>query len=422
MHLLISRIIEHGSCKLYKISKDKKEYKRLKRTLSHENKLSSLSEDLVNDCLMGEALNKLSGHHEVYIVHDPSDIRKPHSSKTEKLGKVRDLNNKIINGYSSHNIVAITPSNKSVHLLLHELYSNKDIRFLKAEFVKKIKEGKDFPEKEESLKRHALKGWFNKKTITDVALRKTSKAIKERYPEIKVTHILDREFDDDEYFSLISLLGDDFVIRSKKSRTLADIEGKKSRLITSVFEHKKTVSIQKIRLKKKVYQDATLVLEWEEYRNHTAVKITFCDRNDIPIFTDPMLLITNKSVKTAEDAQLIYQIYLKRSRIECVFKFLKEGLGWEEMQIQDFQSIQNLLSICFFVAAYLYEIKEQETHDDYAILLAKLGGGKGVVSRHYIVKGIQMIMAKYRVDRILKEQKPSAVTIEQILSLAGVWS
>ena len=47
-------------------------------------------------------------------------------------------------------------------------------------------------------------------------------------------------------------------------------------------------------------------------------------------------------IKTAEDANLVYQIYLKRSRIECVFKFLKEGMGWEEIQIQDFQSIQNL--------------------------------------------------------------------------------
>ena len=51
-----------------------------------------------------------------------------------------------------------------------------------------------------------------------------------------------------------------------------------------------------------------------------------------------------------------------------MFKFLKDGMGWEDIQIQDFQGIQNLLSICFFLAAYLYEIKEQEVHDDFIIL------------------------------------------------------
>ena len=89
-----------------------------------------------------------------------------------------------------------------------------------------------------------------------------------------------------------------------------------------------------------------------------------------------MLLITNKSVTTEEQALLIYQIYLKRSRIETVFKFLKEGLGWEDMQLRNFLGIQRLLSFCFFIAAYLYKIGDQEAHDDYVILLARLGGGK----------------------------------------------
>jgi hypothetical protein len=42
-----------GSCKLFKITENKNEYKRLKRTLSKENKLGYLDETLVNDTLMG---------------------------------------------------------------------------------------------------------------------------------------------------------------------------------------------------------------------------------------------------------------------------------------------------------------------------------------------------------------------------------
>jgi hypothetical protein len=95
-------------------------------------------------------------------------------------------------------------------------------------------------------------------------------------------------------------------------------------------------------------------------------------------------------------------------------------MGWEDIQIQDFQSIQNLLSICFFLAAYLYDIKEQEVHDDFIILLAKIGGGKGIVSRHYIFEGIQQIMNKHRISRILEEEKVSQQTMEDIYTFGGV--
>jgi hypothetical protein len=396
----------------------------LKRTLSKENKIGHLDEGLINDVLMGEALNKLSSEETVYLLHDPSDIRKPHSSKTEDLGKVLDLNHRIINGYSSYNVIAVTPQNKTVQLLSHQLYSNKAPKFLKAEFIKKLKEDKEFPEKESVLKQYESGDWFNKKTLAKTTIQKTSQAFKASHSRVKITHVLDREFDDEEYFSFITELNDDFVIRAKKSRTELgeeDSKQKKIKLIAGDFKNQHTIAIQKIRLNKQVYQDVTLEIAWKPYGDYAAVKLTLKDRHHKNIYANPMLLITNKTINTAEEAHLIYQIYLKRSRIECVFKFLKEGLGWEEIQMKDFQSIQNLLSICFFIAAYLYEIKEQEVHDDYVILLAKLGGGKGVVSRHYILKGIHMIMAKIRVDRILKEEKASQENILKMLSMAGVW-
>ena len=162
-----------------------------------------------------------------------------------------------------------------------------------------------------------------------------------------------------------------------------------------------------------------MLIEWQEYLDYRAVKITAKNREGKEIFTNPMLLITNKFVTTDEQALLIYQIYLKRSRIETVFKFLKEGLGWEGMQLRNFLSVQKLLSFCFFIAAYLYKIGDQEVDDDYAILLARLGGGKGVVSKHYILQGIKALLSKYRVDRFFEEYKPSKDTIENMISASG---
>jgi hypothetical protein len=208
----------------------------------------------------------------------------------------------------------------------------------------------------------------------------------------------------------------------KKSRSvdnITDSRVKKTRLIDSNFSNQSIHKLQKVRFKKTCYQDATLLIEWKEYFDYTAVKITAKSRDGQEIFTNPMLLITNKSVTTVEQALSIYQIYMKRSRIETVFKFLKEGLGWEEIQVRNFLGIQRLLSFCFFIAAYLYKVGDQEVHDDYVILLARLGGGKGVVSKHYILQGIKALLSKYRVDIFFKEYNPSEDTIENMFSISG---
>ena len=64
---------------------------------------------------------------------------------------------------------------------------------------------------------------------------------------------MDREFDDDEYFSNISLQGDDFVIRAKKSRSvdnITDSKVRKTRLIDSSFSNRYIHKLQKVRFKK----------------------------------------------------------------------------------------------------------------------------------------------------------------------------
>ncbi len=40
-----------------------------------------------------------------------------------------------------------------------------------------------------------------------------------------------------------------------------------------------------------------------------------------------MLLITNREVKTFEDAKAVYYAYIQRFKIEIVFRFLKQRLG-----------------------------------------------------------------------------------------------
>ena len=110
----------------------------------------------------------------------------------------------------------------------------------------------------------------------------------------------------------------------------------------------------------------------------------------------------------------VYREYLKRSKIEYVFKFLKDGLGWEDMQIQDFKSIENIVSLAFYAAAYLYEIGEEYAHDDYAVMLADLGDGKGKVTRHFILQGIHVVMNYCKFELYRKKNKISDESVEKL--------
>jgi|TARA_B100001105_G_C22375988_1_gene437251 hypothetical protein len=415
-------MLGHGSCKLFKISESKKEFEKLCRTLTGENKKADISPELINKSLMEEVNSQLSSDEEVYLIHDPSDIRKPYSKELGSLGKVRDLKGNIINGYSSYNVVAITPNDKSVHLLSHRSYSNKDAKFLKSEHIKKLNEKKDFDGIETAQKLYESGDYFNKKILAREEISRVSTELKAVNSTIKITHILDREFDDDDYYTLIhSKLNDSFVVRVKKSRVLEerDNKGKSIKLITSDFAESYQIPVKKIQFKDKVYQDAVIHIAWREFNGYKVTRVTIKNRKGNEIFKEPMLLITNKTIDSGEDAYGIYLIYLKRSKIEYVFRFLKDGLGWEEIQIRDFNGIQNLLSLCFYVSAYLYEIGEEIAYDDFAILLAEIGGGKGKVTRHYIFEGIKMLLGKIRIERIFEERKISKEAQERLKCLAG---
>lgn len=376
------------------------------RTLSGKNKDSTISVDITNESLLEKAYEKLKSEDEVTLIHDPSDIRKPHSKDAEDLGKVRDLKGRIINGYSTHNIIALPSKAKEVILLSNKTYSNKSNEFLSQENIKKIEDGKEFEGRAEAQKLYDCGKYFNKKTLSKDEITASSTGLKKENSGLRITHVLDREFDDNDYIHLISNnLKDDFVIRSKKTRTLneKDDGGKKIKLIESDFVHHGDLPFQKLQIKNKVIQDGKIRLEWRPYNDIAAVKVTIIDRKGNNVFDDSMLLLTNKIVSNLTEAYAVYKKYLQRSKIEYVFKFLKEGLGWEEMQIKDFQAIKNLLSLCFYVAAYLYEIGDETAHDDYAVILADLGGGKGKVTRHFILEGIKILCSHYKYEVYIKK-------------------
>ena len=68
---------------------------------------------------------------------------------------------------------------------------------------------------------------------------------------------------------------------------------------------------------------------------------------------------------------------------------------------------KTLIAIGFFIASYLYKISEGELDEDISTFLSEIGGGKGVVSRHFIWEGIRNLLIKYKVDEVFRKRKPN---------------
>jgi len=227
--------------------------------------------------------------------------------------------------------------------------------------------------------------------------------------------VIDRGSDDNELFTFISQLNDQFVIRLKSSRLSSDGD----KLVKKCFKHKKTRYFDKIQIKNKVYQNASCVVEYGEWLNgYSVVRVQLFNREGKALFKVPMLLITNKEVDTPEQGSNVYAVYLKRSKIEGVFKFLKNVLGWEESQIREFSAIKTLLTFCYFVAGYFYEIESELIHNETIQFLAYLGNGKGKVTRFYILRGLNKWINKTIVDEAIKEFNITPEQMEEIAKLA----
>ena len=151
---------------------------------------------------------------------------------------------------------------------------------------------------------------------------------------------------------------------------------------------------------------------------YNIVKVELFDKEGSTIFKQPMLLITNKAVTSPALALQIYNIYRMRSKIESVFRFLKDVLGWESFNIQSFTAIKNLLTLCFFIAGYFYEIESALTQNKMIEHIAYLGGGKGEITRYFVLEGFQILAHKILVDDYIEEKQITENELQEMYKVA----
>lgn len=374
---------------------------------------NSINFEQLNVSLLADKAESFKGRPYVVVVHDGSDIRKPESEKQEALGWVKDLAGKWIRGYGSFNSVVVDVPTAKLELLRCTPYSTGDPVFVSKQERKDYEQGqiKDSARRKQIEALLESKQAYNLESITRDHISSVHQAIKALTPDCLIIHVLDRGFDDESLFNYITDLGDYFVIRMRKHRK--DEEGEKLMLKDLKAEMVKVYD--KVVFNEKTYLQAQGRFQWGDWKGYGISRVSFHTKSGQAIFKEPLLLVSNLEIKGMLMALLIFELYMHRAKIESVFRFLKQVLGWEEFLVRDWQTIKNLITFGFYIGGFFFEIEHELTKDPTIQWVALLGGGKGKVTRGFVMKGLAKLLIVESVSRFRKENNISDEQVQDIL-------
>jgi hypothetical protein len=393
-----------------------------------------LDDKKISKALINNSVEKLKGNKRLYIFSDHSDIRKQYSKKLENLGKVRDLNGNIINGYTTLGSVTLDENKRELTLSNISVQSNKEPNFITKQELKDYENSKikNTQRVKEIAKLIEDDNYHNTSTLLYQHLQDQSIAYKAANADVSICHVHDRGCDSAEYLEFITgTLHDDVVVRAKKSRNSnqTEINPKtkrkvKVKLIESEFAYKKVYLIDNLTLKGRHYSQVKCHIDWDtttiNEKDYSVVRVALIKRDGKPIHKEPMLLISTLKIANYLDAKEIYHIYLHRAKIEGVFKFLKDTLGWEEYQVRDWESIKNIIAICFFIGGYFYEIHSELTENKTVQMICNLARNKGKITHHFFLEGLKLLLFAKHVEDFKKENDISDEMFRQMQAYAGI--
>lgn len=435
---MVQLIIQLRHLNLYSMVEAKKEFDVFKG-LVNGKQVSTLSSNNIIDCVQKRSLSQLGDSQTLrYVLHDGCDIRKPNSKELEHIGQVMSLSKQVINGYKTMNSVVVDIDNQGVSLLCHELYSNKMPNYIGQTTLNNAQAVSQLSEVHQQML--IDKTYINTLVLFRRNLKSSSELLKSTNSDLQVGHVFDREFDDDANFEYIdSELKDVFVARLKANRlshqtfSTSTPTGKISKrlvhykLIDKIFANSSLYAIDKILIKGVKYQNVQARIEWEtleigqkdNQKSYNVVRITLL-KDGKPLFAQPMLLLTNNKVQSAEAAKSVYMAYLLRSKIEVVFKFLKQNLGWEAFQVRDFNSIKNLLALAFFLIGYFPELENELKDHPMTIHLCQLAKSKGKKTLYFLLNGLEMLTNFQQVSVWMQQNDITKEQIDQFLQEIGL--
>lgn len=372
------------------LSKAKDGAQRVIRLATGEStQRSDLDADQVVDALCERGVEYLgeSESDELWLIADPSDLRKPYAQEMPDLMQVRDLDGKLVPGYRTLNVLGMTPGRRGI--LYHRLFSSV---------------AEDFLSEPMEVQR---------------GLKKVSQAVRPLKERMAVSWIVDRGFDDVAVWRTIWEQDEHLVCRISHTERLIAYQAVNGQWlegdIAAAREHLRPLAraetemvVRRGRQKKKRRQKVTTEIRSCPLRltydsavrrqgegEQVQKEIWLVEVEVLGSHQKPWLLITDWPVTDAESAVRAFRMYRQRWAVEDSFKFTKEILGWEEVQLLDLEGIRTLLALAWVAAGFLYELGVTLEWEEVRIL-ARLGGwaerkdnppGKTVLTR-----GLRRIM------------------------------
>ncbi len=294
------------------------------------------------------------------VIHiDDSDVVKPDGYKFEALGMVRDgsksthTKNVYEKGYHVTEACVLTKSNHPVSIY-SKIHSSKETSFTSINHV-------TFDAMERG------KAMFG-----------------------KATFVMDRGYDDNKMFLKLDELEQDYVIRLTAKRKL--------------FFHNKWVAATELRNRRKGKIKTPVFYQGKQraaYLSHVKVQIT-ASRKDIylvlvyGITEHPMMLATNKELKSRDDVIRVARLYFSRWRIEEYFRSKKQIFRFENFRVRKLRAINALNFYITLCMAFLALVSmKAETNALKVSIIQTADPIKEKVHFHYyrLAKGISGILA-----------------------------
>jgi len=334
----------------------------LKEDILKDNTIERLSNHLSNGLPKGMRINYAKTVYtdipkDPIILLDDTEVIKPYGKKFEALGRVRDGSSKEglwENGYWITEAVALSKYNQPVSLH-SEIYSLFE---------------KDF----KSLNTHTFKAIDNAVAQT----RGTG------------TFVCDRGYDANKIFEHFYEKEQYFIIRIKENRILF-FKGKWYKATTLMKARKgKFKTTLKFQSGEKECYVSFINVQITQSKKPLRLVIVY------GLGETPMMLATNRPIKSKDDVVKICRTYLLRWRIEEYFRFKKQHFGFEGFRVRKLKAIKALNSLLTFSISLLNKIMAmKKDHRLKSAVYEKARPLRERIFFHYyrIAKGLAAILS-----------------------------
>lgn len=302
---------------------------------------------------------------EVWLMCDGSDLRKPYAEMMPDLMQVKNLDGTLVPGYRTLNILGVTPKRRGI--LYHRLFSSAE-----ADFVSEPAE-------------------------VQRALQTVHQALVAQAHWRRVTWVMDRGFDDVATWRTIWEQHEHMVCRVKHTDRLVDYASSSgdwqagdvatARCALQPYATVQTEMVvtrgrqrrPKAQLITAEIRACPLRLTYDvNVRREGAADLRqqvvwLVEVQLVGVRMEPWLLLTDWPVTDADSALRIFRMYRQRWGVEDAFKFTKECLGWEDVQLLDLTGIRTLVALSWVTAGFLYELGVTLDWPEVQ-LVAQLGG------------------------------------------------